>query len=265
MTPTPAALADAHVAVVGFDGVLWLAGEPIGDVASAVTALRDRGARVVFATNNSAPTTEQLVSRLARVGIEAGTDDLVTSARVAASLLEPGERVHVLGEAGLVEALVERGVEVADAGRRDAAVVGWSRDFDFAALAAIATVARETGRLIGTNEDPTHPTPEGLLPGSGALLAAVATASGVDPQVAGKPHPPTVGYIRSRMLGPGGDLTAVMVGDQPGTDGALADRLGIPFVLVDSGVTPPGAPTGGCPVALRAVDFVTVVAGLPAR
>jgi HAD superfamily hydrolase (TIGR01450 family) len=264
MTSTPAAVADAQVWIVDLDGVLWLAGEPIGDVASAVTTLRQRGVRVVFATNNSAPTTEQLVARLARVGIEADPDDLVTSARVAATLLEPGQRVHVLGEAGLLEALAERGVEVADAGRRDAAVVGWSRDFDFAALTAVATVARETGRLIATNEDPTHPTPEGLLPGSGALLAAVATASGVDPEVAGKPHPPTVGYIRSRMLGPAGDRTAVMVGDQPGTDGALADRLGIPFVLVDSGVTRPGTPVDGCPVALRGADLVSVVASLPA-
>lgn len=264
MTSTPAAVADAQVWIVDLDGVLWLAGEPIGDVASAVTTLRQRGVRVVFATNNSAPTTEQLVARLARVGIEADPDDLVTSARVAATLLEPGQRVHVLGEAGLLEALAERGVEVADAGRRDAAVVGWSRDFDFAALTAVATVARETGRLIATNEDPTHPTPEGLLPGSGALLAAVATASGVDPEVAGKPHPPTVGYIRSRMLGPAGDRTTVMVGDQPGTDGALADRLGIPFVLVDSGVTRPGTPVDGCPVALRGADLVSVVASLPA-
>jgi HAD superfamily hydrolase (TIGR01450 family) len=263
MTQTPAAVADAQVWIVDLDGVLWLAGEPIGDVASAVTALRDRGVRVVFATNNSAPTTEQLVARLARVGIAADPDDLVTSARVAASLLEPGQRVHLLGEAGLVEALVERGVEVADAGPRDAAVVGWSRDFDFAALAAIAAVARATGRLIATNGDPTHPTPEGLLPGSGALLAAVATASGVDPVVAGKPHPPTVGYIRDRMLGPAGDRPAVVVGDQPGTDGALAERLGLPFVLVDSGVTAPGAPVDGVPVALRCADFVSLVAGLP--
>ena len=78
MTPTPAAVADAQVWVVDLDGVLWLAGEPIGDVASAIGALRDRGVRVVFATNNSAPTTEQLVARLARVGIDAEPDDLVT-------------------------------------------------------------------------------------------------------------------------------------------------------------------------------------------
>jgi len=263
MTPTPAVVADAAIWIVDLDGVLWLAGEPIGDVGGAVAELAARGVRVVYATNNSAPTTAQLQARLRGVGIEADSDDLVTSARVAASLLEPGERVHLLGEAGLLEALAEHGVEVADHGRRDAAVVGWSRDFDFAALSAIAAVARDTGRLVATNSDPTHPTPEGLLPGSGALLAAVTTASGVTPVVAGKPNGPTVDYVRSRLLGPGSP-PALVVGDQPGTDGALAERLGVPFVLVDSGVTPPGVPVD-CPVALRAADFVSVVAALPAR
>jgi HAD superfamily hydrolase (TIGR01450 family) len=258
----PAAVAQASVWIVDLDGVLWLAGQPIGDVAGAVAALHDRGIRVVYVTNNSSPTTGQLVGRLAKVGIEARPEDLVTSARVAASLVEPGERVHLLAEAGMLEALEERGVEVADHGHRDAAVVGWSRDFDFAALAAISTVARDTGRLIATNGDPTHPTPEGLMPGSGALLAAVATASGVVPQVAGKPHLPMVDYV-ARVIGGTGQVSAVMVGDQPGTDGVLADRLGIPFVLVDSGVTPPGAVVEGCPVALRAADFVSVVASLP--
>ena len=255
MTVHPVSLAEASVWIVDLDGVLWLAGQPIGDVAGAVGALHDRGVRVVYVTNNSSPTTGQLVGRLAKVGIDADPEDLVTSARVAASLVEPGERVHLLAEAGMVEALEERGVEVADQGHRDAAVVGWSRDFDFAALAAISTVARETGRLIATNGDPTHPTPEGLMPGSGALLAAVATASGVVPEVAGKPHPPMVDYVGTAVLGGTDQASAVMVGDQPGTDGVLADRLGIPFVLVDSGVTAPGTVVEDCPVALRAADL----------
>jgi 4-nitrophenyl phosphatase len=261
MNPLPAEVAEAQIWIVDLDGVLWLAGDPIGDVASAVADLRARGRRVVFATNNSAPTTDELIARLARIGIEAVAEDLVTSARVAASLLEPGTRAHVLAEGGLVEALLERGVEVADSGPRDVAVVGWSRDFDFGRLAAVSTVARDSGRLIATNSDPVHPTPDGLMPGSGALLAAVATASGVEPVVAGKPNPPMVAYLREHVLD-GHGTRAVMVGDQPATDGRLAERIGIPFVLVDSGVTAPGTTVDACPVALRAPDFVSVVAGL---
>jgi HAD superfamily hydrolase (TIGR01450 family) len=261
MSEAPSAPLEASVWIIDLDGVLWLAGEPIGDVAGAVGSLIADGVRVVYATNNSAPTVDELIGRLARIGIEAGPDDLVTSARVAASLLEPGARVHMLAGDGVREALEARGVVIATSGHYDAAVVGWSRDFDFATLAAVSTVARDTGRLIATNSDPTHPTPEGLLPGSGALLAAVATASGVTPEVAGKPNPPMVDYIRHHLLD--GDPVALMVGDQPGTDGVLAERLGIPFALVDSGVTPPGAVVDHCPVAVRAADLVTLVSDRP--
>jgi len=83
--------------------------------------------------------------------------------------------------------------------------------------------------------------------------------------VAGKPHPPMVDYVVTHLLGGAERVPAVMVGDQPGTDGLLAQRLDIPFVLVDSGVTSPGTVVDSCPVALRAADFVSVVAALPPR
>ena len=95
-----------------------------------------------------------------------------------------------------------------------------------------ARAVRAGARLIGTNEDPTHPTPHGLSPGCGALLAAVATAAETTPEVAGKPHLPTADAIKARAY----DLS-MMVGDRPSTDGALAMQLGIPFALVLSGVT----------------------------
>jgi HAD superfamily hydrolase (TIGR01450 family) len=257
MTGAATALAEASLWIVDLDGVLWLAGAPIGDAAGTIATLRDHGVRVVFATNNSAPTSAEFQARLVRIGIDAPPEDVVSSAKVMASLLEPGERVHLLAEGGAREALEERGVVITDDGPFDAAVVGWSRSFDFASLAAVSTVARETGRLIATNSDPTHPTPEGLMPGSGALLAAVATASGVQPLVAGKPNFPMVEFIRQHLLV--GGTGAVMVGDQPGTDGLLAQRLGIPFALVDSGVTPPGTAVDSCPVAIRSSDLPTLV------
>lgn len=250
---------DARTWIVDLDGVIWLSGEPIGDAPAAVDRLRARGTRVVFATNNSAPTTAELLSRIRRLGIDAEAADLASSAHAAARLLPPGQAVHVLAAAGVLEALGERGVPVGDRGPVAAAVVGWNRTFDFDSLSAAADAARRSGRLIGTNEDPTHPTPAGLVPGSGALLAAVATASGVVPEVAGKPHEPMAALMRERFGFERGDRTVVLVGDQPGTDGRLAQRLEIPFVLVDSGVTRPGSAVDGVPVARRAADFGRLV------
>jgi glycerol 3-phosphatase-2 len=260
--PSPPSFAAAALWIVDLDGVVWLTGEPIGPVGEAVAQLRAHGIRVVFATNNSAPTTDELLARLDRIGIGSTADDLASSAAAVASLLEPGQRVRVLAEAGVHESLAARGVKVVEPdgpGPAEAAVVGWSRSFDFATLAAIASTARESGRLLATNEDPTHPTPDGLVPGSGALLAAVATASGVTPEVAGKPHRAMATLMQERFGFTDGDPSVVMVGDQPRTDGRLAERLGIAFGLVDSGVTPPGAGGFDVPVALRAPDFVSLV------
>jgi 4-nitrophenyl phosphatase len=255
----PEAFASAGLWIVDLDGVVWLSGAPIGDVKGAISTLRSRGIRVVFATNNSAPTSAELLARLDAFGVSAADTDLVSSAGAAASLLEPGRPVRMLGEAGLVEALERRGVEIVADGRTGTAVIGWSRSFDFDALASIASAARASGRLVATNEDPTHPTPDGLLPGAGALLAAVATASGVRPEVAGKPHRAMVELMSSRLGFSIGDRSVVMVGDQPRTDGKLAERLGIPFALVDSGVTPADAVDFEVAVDIRSPDFVSLV------
>jgi len=245
--------------VVDLDGVVWLAGTPIGPVGASIDALRAAGARVVFATNNSAPTPTELVERLHRAGVGATEADVVSSAHAAASLVAPGSTALVLGEEGVRRALADRGVELRTEGPVDAVVVGWCRTFDFDILATVSDAVRRGAVLIGTNEDPVHPTPGGLVPGTGALLAAVATASRVRPVVAGKPHDALVALIRARFgVGTTGGPTLV-VGDQPSTDGRLAARLGVPFALVDSGVTAPGTEVDDVAVAVRAPDLVTLV------
>jgi HAD superfamily hydrolase (TIGR01450 family) len=236
--------------------VVWLTGRPIPGVDEAVGRLRAAGVRVLFATNNSAPTRAELHRRLAHCGVTAADADLLSSADVAAGMLAPGTTALVVGDDGVVEALDARGVVVVPEPPADAVVVGWTRGFTFDAVAAAATAVRQGARLVGTNEDPTFPTPDGLVPGAGAILAAVATAAETAPEVAGKPHRPTADAIAARV--PSGELR-VMVGDRPATDGALAAQLGIPFALVLSGVTPAGEDVRGAGAAATAKDLVTLV------
>ena len=244
--------------VVDLDGVIWLTGRPIPGVDEAVARLRGAGVRVLFATNNSAPTRAELHRRLAHCGITADDGDLLRSADVAAGMLAPGTSALVLGDDGVVEALAARGVDVVPEGPADAVVVGLTRSFTYDSVARAAAAVRGGARFIGTNEDPTFPTPDGLIPGAGAILAAVATAAERTPEVAGKPHHATAAAIAS--LVPAGDLRA-MVGDRPSTDGRLAAQLGIPFALVLSGVTPAGAVPGDADPAAVAPDLLALVRG----
>ena len=217
--------------VIDLDGVVWLADEPIPGAAEAVQRLRARGERVVFVTNNSNPPVATVEAKLAAHGIPA-EGDVVTSATVAATLVEPGARVLVCGGDGVREALRNRGATVVDAGDADVVMVGFHREFDYERMRIAADAVRRGARLVATNDDATYPTPAGPIPGAGSILAGIERASGQRATVAGKPYRPTADHLRA-LLGPSGTV----VGDRPDTDGRLARELAWRFVLVLTGVT----------------------------
>ena len=189
----------------------------------------------VFVTNMSRLTVADQEAKLARHGID-GRDRVITSAMAAALLVDAGARVLVCGGPGIVEAVERRGAEVVGEGHPanevDAVVVGLQPCFDYDELGRAMTAVRAGAQLIGTNHDPTYPTPEGLLPGGGAILAAVAAAAEVDPVLAGKPHAAVTSLVRDRLGSDG-----IVVGDRPDSDGLFARALGYRFGLVLSGVT----------------------------
>jgi HAD superfamily hydrolase (TIGR01450 family) len=217
------------------DGVVWRGDEPIPGSAGAVAQLRATGLRVTFLTNNSSGRVGDYVGKLGRMGIDAEPADVGSSAQAAAGLLAgslpSGARVLPCAGAGVIEAMDASGFRIVDRRPADAVVVGWHREFDFERLRLASDAVRGGARFVATNVDPTYPVAGGLVPGAGALVAAVATAAGARPEIAGKPHAPTVELVRRRFGAHG-----VVVGDRPSTDGALADALAWPFALVLSGV-----------------------------
>lgn len=219
--------------VLDLDGVVWRGEEPIAGAADAVRRLRDRGEQVLFVTNNSWFREEDQEAKLAAHGID-GRGMVVSSAMAAAGLVDPGSTVLVCGGPGVEEALARRGVRTVRDGTADAVVVGWHRHFDYEGLTAAYRAVAAGARLIATNDDATYPVPGGAIPGGGAIVAAVATAAGVAPVVAGKPHAPMADLVRARA---GADEGGVVVGDRPETDGLFARRLAMRFALVLTGVT----------------------------
>jgi 4-nitrophenyl phosphatase len=232
------------VVLCDLDGVVWLSHQPIPGSVAAIARLRSAGHRVLFVTNNSAARVEAQEAALAAIGIPA-EGDVLTSSMAAALLLQPGERALVAGGDGVVQALERRGVVCVaaadvDAGARvDAVVVGLHRTFDYAGLTRAVKAVHRGARLIGTNDDATYPTPEGPIPGGGSILAAVQTAAGVEPQIAGKPHVPMASLVRD-TIGAAAAASALMVGDRPSTDGLFARTLGCGYAMCGAG-SPRGA------------------------
>lgn len=218
--------------VLDLDGVIWIGDEPIAGSADAVARLRSASIDVWFVTNMSALPVAEMEAKLERHGI-AAKDRVVTSAMAAASLVEPGESVLVVGGPGIVEAVEARRATVTeDPFEATAVVAGIDPQFDYEVLHVAMTAVRSGARLIGTNHDPSYPTPAGLRPGGGAIVHAIAAASEVEPVFAGKPNAAVAALVRSRA-----GQSGLMVGDRPDSDGLFAHALGYRFGLVLSGVT----------------------------
>ncbi len=218
--------------LLDLDGVVWLSGRGIPGSADAIERLRNSGRPVVFFTNNSSPTVADHLAALAAAGVTATAEQILTSSQAAASLLGPGVRASVIGGPGVVEALEDRGIEVVPAtSSPDAVVVGRTTELSYDDLAAAATAIRNGARFIATNSDATMPTPDGPQPGAGAIVAFLQVASGIQPEVAGKPAAAAAALVADRV----GDVE-VSVGDRPETDGLFTKATNSQFGLVLSGV-----------------------------
>jgi glycerol 3-phosphatase-2 len=228
--------------VLDLDGVVWRGDELVPGADRAVASLLAAGHRVVACTNHAlGPEVKE--AALERLGVPA--IPVVTSAEAAAARCEPGARVLVLGDASLVEVLRRAGLDTLDVHEQpdgrpvpgiDVVVVGATSRWDRSRVGMAADAVRSGARFLATNDDATFPTsgPDGLrlLPGNGAMVAAVAVASGRPAEVTGKPHRAIAALLEARH-GP----VDVVVGDKPETDGGLATELGAAFGLVLSGVT----------------------------
>jgi HAD superfamily hydrolase (TIGR01450 family) len=233
-------LADRYRAVLlDLDGVLYRGDRTVPGAPDVVAEVRGSGATVVFLTNNSARTPDQVAAKLRTHGIQAAPGEVVTSALPAARLVAANGAVptaYVIGQDGVRTALAATGVEVVEGApdRADAVVIGWDGDVGYEQLRVATVLVRKGARLVATNDDASYPAPGGeLWPGAGAILAAVETASGVRATVVGKPHRP----LFDEALGLAGTRDAVMVGDRVETDVVGAVEAGIDAVLVLSGAS----------------------------
>ncbi len=243
--------------VIDLDGVVWRGERAVPGAPEALARLGGAGVAIAFVTNNSSATVAQYREKLDRLGVPPDVGVVRSSAEAAASLVGEGDRVLVCAGPGAREAVRSAGALPVDEGPADAVVVGWHTDFDYHRLTVATHAVLDGARLIGTNDDALYPTEGAPLPGGGSILAAVAYATGVTPVVAGKPNQPIVDLLARTV-----DTVELVVGDRPSTDGLLARRLGVPFALVRSGVTPPGAAVDGVTPERDVADLATLVAEL---
>ena len=219
------------------DGVLYRGEEAVPAAPPTLAELKKRGIRLVFLTNNSARTPEQVADKLRAMGIAADPNEVVTSALATAELLarRGGGRVFVIGEDGVREALAGAGLEILEGEPEtaDLVVVGFDGGATYAKLKTACLLVQRGAKLVATNADGSYPAADGLWPGAGALLSVITTTTGAEPEVIGKPFAP----LFEAGLRRGGGGRPLIVGDRLETDIEGAARLGWDTMLVLTGVS----------------------------
>lgn len=227
--------------VCDLDGVVYRGSVAIPGAAEAVTAIRSRGIKVVFATNNATHTVQRYQDRLDELGLDTSPDDIVTSAVVTIEeIVQRGwtERsVFLVGGDGIRQACIEAGLELLEghaARKAELVIVSGAPELTYDHIRTAAFGVRNGADLLATNADPTFPAADGLWPGAGAVLASIEVASQATAEVMGKPNRPMMEAIGRRVAG---RSRVAAVGDQPTTDLAGARAMGWTTILVMSGVT----------------------------
>ncbi len=233
----PAPINGVDLLMLDLDGVIYRGAEAIPHaVESARRAARL--ARVTFVTNNASRTDGSIADHLTGLGLDVQAHDVVTSPHAAVRLLADhvphGSLVLVVGGAGLTFELERAGYSVTrDSSNNPTAVVqGFAREVGWVDLAEASIALHRGIPWIATNLDWTLPVPGGLAPGNGTLVAAVHTAVGRLPMIAGKPQTAIFEEAVSRFSA----LSPLFIGDRLDTDIVGANRAGIRSGFVLTGV-----------------------------
>lgn len=231
------------------DGTVYRGEHAVDGAADAVRAAHEAGVAVRFITNNASRGPDEVAGHLTGLGIHAEPKEVSTSAQAAARVLadrvsstvrsavggKVGGKVLVIGSPALVHEVQLVGLTPTSTADHtvEAVVQGLNMDTGWRDLAE-ACLAINAGALwVACNIDPTLPTERGLLPGNGSLVAALQTATGREPVVAGKPATP----LLDEAMRSANAKHALVIGDRLDTDIAGAVAAGLDSLLVFSGVT----------------------------
>jgi len=231
-------LAKYRYLIVDVDGVLRRSRQPLPGAGQFLPWIVQRGMDYRIVSNNSMSPPERLRTTFAEMGIITDEAHIITSATGTAWYLKrlapQGGKVYIIGEEGIRKALLDDGLFTLDDQQADFVVVAIDRSFTYEKLARACTLIRNGARFIATNTDATYPMEVGVIPGGGALVAAVQVCAETKPIVIGKPERILFDMALDQM-GATKEETVVL-GDRLDTDIAGALAAGMDSIMVLTGI-----------------------------
>lgn len=223
--------------ILDMDGVLWHGDDPMEGLLPFFDLLNEKGIRYVMATNNPSKQPEGFAEKAHAFGIKIDPKDIISSLVATGHYLQKhfpkGTRVHVIGEPALKDRVEAAGYELADE-KVEVVVAALERGLTYETIKRGALLIRSGATFLGTNADPSYPTEEGFVPGSGMMVTALSVSSDTKPIIMGKPERPIFDLALERLGLPTNQVASV--GDRLDTDILGGQRAGLHTILMLSGI-----------------------------
>lgn len=222
------------------DGTINRGNQLIPGAAETYKRVSDKDVRWIFISNSARRLAKELAEKINGLGLAVSRDQVVNS---ASALLDEiarnkvGAKIFAIGEAPLLTGIKEAGGIVCDSNDKvDIVVAAMDANFHYDKLNTAFQFLRRGALFWATNLDPTFPTETGLVPGAGAVVAAITAAIGRQPdKVFGKPYNYMALLALKRLNLRAKDC--LVVGDRMDTDVLFARNSGMDAALVLSGAT----------------------------
>ncbi|HJV46514.1 MAG TPA: TIGR01457 family HAD-type hydrolase [Bacillota bacterium] len=228
---------DYKAYLIDLDGTMYRGGQVIDEAPGFIKWLRSKDIPFLFLTNNSSLTQVQLAKKLSDMGISCTPSNVFTTGMATAEFITTeaqGKKVYIIGEEGLIEALKEKDCMLSEE-CPDYVVVGIDRQITYEKMVNASLAIQKGARFLSTNSDRAVPTERGLVPGNGAITAAIAVASGTEPQFIGKPQALFVELALKKLNMQPDDV--LLVGDNLHTDILAGVSANVDTLLVYTGIT----------------------------
>jgi len=227
-------------AVLDVDGTVVRGNDPIPGAPTGYRRLREAGIETLFVSNNPTKAPPAYVDRLGAAGYDVDVEQVFTAGAVTTRYLQEhhaGDTLLCIADSGVFDQLAAAGFTTTDdVDDADVLIASIDREFDYDDLCTALWALERDIPFIGTDPDVVIPAAERDMPGSGAVINAIAGVAEREPDaVLGKPSDTAIEMIRERLPYPPEEC--LVVGDRLDTDIALGERAGMTTVLVRSGVT----------------------------
>ncbi len=228
--------------IIDLDGVVYIGDKPTQGAIETLETLRTLGKTIIYLTNDPRGSSRDYSEKLNKMSIPAIPQDIITSGMAIAHYIKQHyqlnhKKAFVVGSRALKEEIEETGLKLAqgeEAKRADFVIVGGHEGFNYEEM-KIATLAVKNGaHFFATNRDPVFPTPEGLVPATGAILASIEYATGKRAIISGKPE--VIMFEVAKKFLSSHERVAI-IGDRLDTDILGGKRAGITTIFALSGST----------------------------